>query len=278
MKFKKQKGFGLIGIIIALAVVILAGGGGVYWKERTQNQKSLLQNGNDAVKKAEDLKAEIEEQNEPVVDESVADTSNWKMYRNEKYGFEVKYPESITLKKDIKVECAMGMGPATFKTIIYKAGTPIPMIFRSHIEEEVLFAGTIHHQSDECVNNQLTLILFRIISKPENFAGLEAYVNNEIAKAKAFESKWPSAAGQSFSVKQEMIGDVKAFVFTSSGLSVLGNTHKTIYLEQGNNIYFMNLDYSAAYVGLLGDQGVDDNSVFMYQTAQKIIKTFMFIN
>jgi HEPN domain-containing protein len=66
---KFDGGFGLLGIIIAIAAMALVIGGGLYWKE-LQNQKSLLQNGNDAVKKAEDLKAEIEEQNEPVVDES----------------------------------------------------------------------------------------------------------------------------------------------------------------------------------------------------------------
>ncbi len=89
-----MKGFGLIGIIIVIAVIAGIAGGGLYWREM-QNQKSLLQSGNDALKKAQDLKAKIEQRNQTAAGNPAVDTSNWKTYRDEKYGFEVKYPQGL---------------------------------------------------------------------------------------------------------------------------------------------------------------------------------------
>lgn len=81
-----NKGFGLLGIIIVGAVIASAAlGGGFYWNE-TKKQESLLNTGQDAIERAEELKKVIENRNNELVD-----TSDWKTYRNVEYGFEVKY-------------------------------------------------------------------------------------------------------------------------------------------------------------------------------------------
>lgn len=259
---KTSGGFGLFGVILVIAVVVLASGGGLYYR----NQQPTTDNPQQAT-----------DDKSVTANELTTDTSGWKTYRNEQYGFEIEYPKNIVLKKDIKRECAVGMGPAQFKTTTLRAGVPLPVVFRSHIEEEVLFAGSIYHQSSECLNIQLPLVSFHIISKPKNFTDLEDYVNNEKIKAEAFERKWPSAAGQEFSIKQEMIGNAKAFVLVSSDFSVRKNTQETTYLEYGSRIYYMGFDY-AAEVGIGQYRGpVDDNLVLFYQTAQKVIKTFKFL-
>lgn len=67
-KIKAQKsGFGIVGIILVIAAVAILGGGYWYWQTSIE---TLPEN--------------------PVVAES--DFTGWKTYRNEKYGFEVKYP------------------------------------------------------------------------------------------------------------------------------------------------------------------------------------------
>ncbi|TSC78437.1 MAG: Uncharacterized protein G01um101433_244 [Parcubacteria group bacterium Gr01-1014_33] len=100
---RKIKGFGLIGIIIAIAIIAVLAGGGLYHRELKQ-QQSLQQIGVETQKRVEDLKTKIEGQQKGLqgeLDKGVAsekpstiDTSTWKTYRNEKYGFEVRYPES----------------------------------------------------------------------------------------------------------------------------------------------------------------------------------------
>ena len=53
-----QKGIGLIIIIIAVGIILLLAGSGLYFS--INDQKSVLEKGNDAIQQAEDLKKVFE--------------------------------------------------------------------------------------------------------------------------------------------------------------------------------------------------------------------------
>ena len=55
---KNSEGFGLVGLLIVIAVIALAGGGGLYIREVTKRQ-SLQQIGIEAERKAQELKERI---------------------------------------------------------------------------------------------------------------------------------------------------------------------------------------------------------------------------
>jgi len=100
-------------IIIASIVIILALiGGGVFWyvKKGEDKSKQALNNEENLNKEAEfeDVeKNNLETEFVPASDvENIdvakqADTSDWLTYRNEEYGFELKYPEEWSKDNDI---------------------------------------------------------------------------------------------------------------------------------------------------------------------------------
>ncbi len=156
--------FGLIGIIIALAVIGLLAGVGLYFKE-SQNRKNLLEIGREKEKEAEMLREKIMQQQKARLEEvgekplteigqpksqpaaGQIDTSNWKTYRNEKYGFEVKYPDryeirdltEINRKYDIALQLLIGVCDLRFT-----AGCDGPSIhvYKGKFREPSIMMGT----------------------------------------------------------------------------------------------------------------------------------------
>ncbi len=79
-----QKAFSKIWILVVIAAIVA--GGILAWQYLLLPEKEI---------KVAEEEVKVPEQEEVIEDE----TANWKTYRNEKYGFELKYPEDAEVKE-----------------------------------------------------------------------------------------------------------------------------------------------------------------------------------
>jgi len=79
-------------IIITVVLIVLIVGGFWVWKNNQEKVKmSQQQNQSQNEKQAQNQQTEV-------------NTSDWKTYRNEKYGFEMKYPDTFLLKESDEIQ------------------------------------------------------------------------------------------------------------------------------------------------------------------------------
>ena len=106
-----NKGFGLVGLLIAVLLIALLSGGVFYGYKGGLfgggTASSTIIGPIDAAKKAKDL---LEKNNQEVVQEvSTSSTADWRTYRNEEYGFEFKYPKDVVVEINNKNDAWYGL-------------------------------------------------------------------------------------------------------------------------------------------------------------------------
>ncbi len=85
----------LILVLVILALVI-AGGALAYLKLKPQTDQNTNQSVNQNLNQNQNVNQNTNSNTTPTTTEEI-DTSSWKTYRNEEYGFEFKYPNTLNL-------------------------------------------------------------------------------------------------------------------------------------------------------------------------------------
>jgi len=249
-----QKGLAPVAIILAVVGILLVGSGAYYLAknykpkpaENPVNSENIQKNTQpeqptSPTKPKEQPTSTATKQPSPT-----DETANWKTYRNEKYGFEVKYPDKIELKQ--KVDQGV-------KTITVKE-------FNNLVPPEV-FAARIGTSDIP----GLSLVRFSGKLKPSNFTDLATYLERK--KISCQEAMKNSAAGGICSVTEVSLGSQKLPALVTLETSVRANTGIVIPIERGDKI----LEISYMYARY-GNDSDDEN---IYNISQKILSTFRFI-
>jgi hypothetical protein len=197
------------------------------------------------------------------------------LYQNDEYKFSLRYPASLTFKRD-----GEHYNPYTQEFITdYAANVPVPLVAYFSpssglpgAKGEVLI-GSVQHLPG----------LFVVLQKPNDFTNLISYVQERVGKIRA-QSKG-SATGVNITVPEEVeIGGIVGYEFEWYGLSVMRNANVEIYIERGKYIYHISYEYAGGYIDNPGawddapieDQNIASDEQLKYSTIKKVISTLRF--
>ncbi|TSC68914.1 MAG: hypothetical protein G01um101470_1104 [Parcubacteria group bacterium Gr01-1014_70] len=110
-----QKGFGLMAILVLVGIIAVLGFGALKMGFPTQNPFTPTDEEKSAIDMAEQAKDMMEGKNNEMMPIGDDETKDWNIYRNEKYGFEFKYPngrmlESLEDDFDVKIKRVFNKG------------------------------------------------------------------------------------------------------------------------------------------------------------------------
>jgi hypothetical protein len=166
------------------------------------------------------------------------ETADWKIYRNEDYGFSFRYPEKIDLGKGLT------------QLVVKENLNPVDAIFVAYIEKPFTLG-------------------FKILEKPQGFSNLEDYVRTETENVN---KTGGGAAPIHAEFNEFTIDDIRGFAIKTIAADVLGNTSVEIYFEKLDYLFIIRYSYSES---LLGEQDLLESS--KYNSIQKVISTFKFL-
>lgn len=205
------------------------------------------------------------------------ETADWQTYRNEKHGFEIKYPKTITFS-------GISKGEYNWQSAGIKDGIPTPLVFDIEIDNpNGLFGGHIIPAGQNALKNILELYL-NTVPKPENFTSFENYA--KLVEAKQLESKTQNPSGI-FETKIIKLNGGTAIEVTEGDPGELGIVNKSVIFQNSKALYRLSYNPHRSRLYIVGDgynigltYPPDDGwTVFKEQSnklMEKIIGTFQF--
>jgi len=140
------------------------------------------------------------------------ETADWKVYRNEEYGFEFRYPKQINF------------GNGSEQLIVKENFSPVNAVFVAYVEKPFIFSVIIKQ-------------------KPKDFSTLLNYVKNRVAEINNIKD---SAAPIHAVFDEIVINNINGFKIETTAADVFESTDVEIYFEKWNYLVTINYRYKKA--------------------------------
>ena len=140
------------------------------------------------------------------------ETADWKVYRNEEYGFEFRYPKQIN------------SGNGSEQLIVKENFSPVNAVFVAYVEKPFIFSVIIKQ-------------------KPKDFSTLLNYVKNRVAEINNIKD---SAAPIHAVFDEIVINNINGFKIETTAADVFESTDVEIYFEKWNYLVTINYRYKKA--------------------------------
>lgn len=125
-----------------------------------------------------------------ITNQAINEVANWKVYKNEKYGIEVKYPNDWFAPKEMKNP---GLGIRYEYAIFFSGNPKIPygefneggIAIKIYKEADVRFTGEISNTADD-YDNCFSKFISNISIGQGNYQAKEIYANRDVCFAETY--------------------------------------------------------------------------------------------
>ena len=221
----------IVAVSLALLVIL---GGGFLWRFHVVTQEMIRQAQEQeaqAAQKGADIQKQAEESRKTQELSVLVDTSNWKTYRNEKYGFEFKLSDEYSVPENVKNQIKTG------ENVIYLDTKKTSYVFNSR--EGLKIIGSVFGKGDAADSWVISVSIFGYSKEFDNDFKKWIQRNHDTSVEKFGTSEFPSNVwkNSNFVSWDSICSDYSAF-FTDKKSIVEINTCGTSFFYDGKPDYF----------------------------------------